>query len=263
MIESEDQTGRKVILNDYPSAIVSVVPSQTELLFDLGLEDKIAGVTKFCVHPAKALNTKTIVGGTKNLNIEKIRSLNPDLILANKEENTREQIEILLSEFPVWVSDVKTLADAKTMINRIGEITGVQNLAKNLTDKISSAFTWLQTSNLRPYVNTCAYLIWHKPMMTIGGDTFIHCLMKLAGFENIFADRKRYPEISEADLVNADPEIIMLSSEPFPFCENHFKYYRSVCPKAKIIIVDGQMFSWYGSRLRYAPEYFLNLYQSI
>jgi ABC-type Fe3+-hydroxamate transport system substrate-binding protein len=260
MITSHDQTGRNIVLKEYPKHIVSVVPSQTELLFDLGLNAEVVGITKFCVHPPEALKTKAIIGGTKNLNTEKIRSLKPDFIIANKEENLRIEIETLASEFPVWVSDIKTLDDALAMIQSIGEITGKVSPAKNLTDGISSAFTQLQTSNLKLEV---AYLIWHRPVMTIGSDTFIHHLLMRCGLENVFATKTRYPEISEKELAEANPELILLSSEPFPFGEKHLQHYQQICPHAKIILVDGQMFSWYGSRLLHAPAYFNSLTNSL
>lgn len=263
MLQTTDQTGREVIIRDYPARIVSVVPSQTELLFDLGLKDKIVGVTKFCVHPAEALKTKTIVGGTKKLNIEKIRSLNPDLILANKEENLRSEIETLAKDFPVWVSDIKTLDDAISMIHSIGELTNKVSDANVLCQKTTAAFAQLSTLNFELQTNRSVYLIWHNPIMTIGSDTFIHHMLHRCGLQNVFSDRTRYPEISAQELAETNPEIILLSSEPFSFREKHIEHYQSICPSAKIILVDGEMFSWYGSRLQYAPEYFHRLINSL
>jgi ABC-type Fe3+-hydroxamate transport system substrate-binding protein len=258
----KDQAGRDVNIPGIPSRIISVVPSQTELLFDLGLNDRIAGITKFCVHPAKGVKEKIKVGGTKNLNIEKIRSLNPDLIIANKEENKRSEIELLMKEFPVWLSDVKTLDDALDIIQTVGELTGKSQEAKKISNTISERFTNLepQTSNLQP-VST-VYLIWHNPIMTVGSDTFISGMMKRCGFKNVFAGRKRYPEITDSQLTDAAPEILLLSSEPFPFRQKHVEHYRGICPDSKILLVDGQMFSWYGSRLQHVPAYFSELIHS-
>ena len=258
-----DQTGRKIILKYYLSRIVSLVPSQTELLFDLGLSNEIVGVTKFCVHPAEALSTKTIVGGTKKLNIEKIRALNPDLILANKEENTREQIEMLAKDFPVWVSDIKTLDDALAMIESVGALTNKVQKANSLMKKITSEFLKIRNPKSEIRNLACAYLIWHNPIMTTGSDTFINDMMQHCGLQNVFSGRDRYPEITAQELSEANPELILLSSEPFPFGEKHFAHYQSICPLSKIILVDGQMFSWYGSRLQYAPEYFFKLVRQI
>ncbi|HLG33682.1 MAG TPA: helical backbone metal receptor [Bacteroidia bacterium] len=263
MHKSTDQTGREIILKDYPSRIVSVVPSQTELLFDLGLGNEVAGVTKFCVHPAEARKTKAIVGGTKKLDIAKIRSINPDLILANKEENLRSEIETLAKEFPVWVSDVKTLDDVISMIHSVGELTNKVSEANVLCQKTTATFAQLSTFNFELRTKRSVYLIWHNPTMTIGSDTFIHHMLELCGLQNVFSGRTRYPEISSQELAEANPELILLSSEPFPFREKHMAHYQSICPSAKIIPVDGQMFSWYGSRLQHAPEYFLQLINSL
>ncbi len=255
----KDQTGRDVHIPRIPSRIVSVVPSQTELLFDLGLNDKIVGITKFCVHPKELVKTKEKIGGTKNLNLEKIRSLKPDLIIANKEENKRSEIELLMKEFPVWISDVKTLDDALEMIQAVGELTGRSEGAQKISTTISNQFTDLQrlTSNVQPL--PAAYLIWHRPMMTAGNDTFINSMIEWCRFKNVFGERKRYPEITESELAEASPKVILLSSEPFPFRQKHVDYYQGICPDAKILLVDGQMFSWYGSRLRHAPGYFAEL----
>jgi ABC-type Fe3+-hydroxamate transport system substrate-binding protein len=256
----KDQTGREVNIPKAPSRIVSVVPSQTELLFDLGLDEKIIGITKFCVHPEEPVKSKIKVGGTKNLNLEKIRSLKPDLIIANKEENKQGEVEELMKDFPVWISNVKTLEDALDMIQSVGKLTGKPNEAQNLVEVISKKFSILNSQFSIPL--PAAYLIWHKPMMTVGSDTFISDLMVRAGFKNVFGDKKRYPEITESQLANAAPQFILLSSEPFPFKQKHILYYHGICPNAKILLADGQMFSWYGSRLRYSPKYFEELFHS-
>jgi ABC-type Fe3+-hydroxamate transport system substrate-binding protein len=258
----KDQTGRDVQIPQIPTRIVSVVPSQTELLFDLGLNERIVGITKFCVHPQKLVSAKMKIGGTKNLDFEKIRALNPDLIIANKEENKRSEVELLMKEFPVWISDIKTLDDALGMIQSVGELTGKAEEAKQISKTISDRFTNLQglTSNVQPI--PAAYLIWHKPIMTVGSDTFISSMMEWCGFKNVFGERKRYPEIKESELANAAPQVILLSSEPFPFRQKHVDYYQGICPGAKILLVDGQMFSWYGSRLQHAPQYFAELIRS-
>jgi ABC-type Fe3+-hydroxamate transport system substrate-binding protein len=256
----KDQTGREVNISKIPTRIVSVVPSQTELLFDLGLNDEIVGVTKFCVHPEQSVKSKIKIGGTKNLNLEKIRLLKPDLIIANKEENKRSEIEELMNDFPVWISDIKTLDDALEMILLVGELTDKQSEAKTISETISIRFSNLksQISNL----TSAAYFIWHKPMMTVGNDTFITHMMECCGFKNVFDNRKRYPELSEGELRDAAPQIILLSSEPFPFSQKHVKHYQGICPHAKILLVDGQMFSWYGSRLQHASAYFGELIHS-
>jgi ABC-type Fe3+-hydroxamate transport system substrate-binding protein len=235
------------------SKIISVVPSQTELLFDLGLNDEVIGITKFCVHPEQWFRTKTRIGGTKKLDIEKIRSLQPDLVIANKEENLESEINAISAFTDVYVSDIETLDDALVMINEVGRLTNKIQKAELINNNIRKAFT-----ELRPLKNiSAAYLIWQNPYMTIGKDTFIHDMMQRCGFENIFAEQDRYPEIT-AEQLNA-AEIILLSSEPFPFKQKHIDKLKTHYPAKKIILVDGEMFSWYGSRLLKAPEYFKNL----
>jgi ABC-type Fe3+-hydroxamate transport system substrate-binding protein len=251
-----DQLGRTVSLPVYPpQRIVSLVPSQTELLADLGLVDRVVGLTKFCVHPASWRKEKTIVGGTKQLHLDQIRQLQPDLIIANQEENDREQVEALAQEFPVWVSKVVDLPTALEMILGVGEATGTRTLAEDLALKIKVSFAGLEDFPLR----SCAYLIWRKPYMVSGGDTFIQAMLDAAGFQNVFGHQDRYPEVSLAELAAADPEWILLSSEPFPFQEKHLAELSAVCPNAEIRLVDGEMFSWYGSRLLRSADYFRTL----
>ncbi len=242
-----------------PKRIVSLVPSQTELLHYLGLEKGTVGITKFCVHPENWFKTKPRVGGTKAVKNNIIHDLKPDLIIANKEENVKEQVELLAKDYPVWVTDVNSLEDALMMIKDIGELTGKQSQANSLTEKISKSFQELsqpQTQNSKPKT---AYLIWRKPYMTIGNDTFINDMLIKCGFENVFVSRKRYPEINIEDLLIANCQLILLSSEPYPFKQKHIDELSDQLPGRKIVLVDGEMFSWYGSRLLHAPGYFKTL----
>lgn len=251
-----DQLGREVRLPKEPTRIVSLVPSQTELLFDLGLDSRVVGITKFCVHPESWFRSKTRVGGTKKLHFDVIESLNPDLILANKEENNQEDIERLAKDFPVWVSDVNDLDSALEMIRSVAEITGKN--AQPLIKEIELGFSELKPIAEKPKT---LYLIWKNPYMAAGTDTFIHNMMS-GGFENACSET-RYPELSEADIQRLNPDLILLSSEPFPFKENHISELKKLLPETEIRLVDGEMFSWYGSRLRMAPNYFSDLIGSI
>jgi ABC-type Fe3+-hydroxamate transport system substrate-binding protein len=257
-----DQLGRKIELSSLPVRIISLVPSQTELLFHLGLTTEVVGITKFCIHPDNWFHTKTRIGGTKNLNIEKIKSLNPDLIIANKEENDRAQIEQLAKEFPVWISDIKNLEDAIKMIMDVGVIINKKNEAEELCSQIKTGFEnyKIHTPNLKP--KTC-YLIWKDPYMTTGGDTFIHDMLQHAGFDNVFADKTRYPQITPEDLHMANCHLLILSSEPYPFQPKHKKDLEKMLPEIKVILADGEMFSWYGSRLLLAPAYFKTLHDEV
>ena len=256
-----DQTGRSVSLSATAQRIISLVHSQTELLFDLGLNKEVIGITKFCIHPDEWFRTKTRIGGTKQLKMDIIHQLQPDLIIANKEENVKEQIEELEKHYPVWISDVNNLADAYEMIDQTGLITNKQQSAHEIINRIKESFSKLETRNSKPA--TC-YLIWQNPYMTAGGDTFIHSMLEAAGFENMYADKTRYPEITidqlqSRSLSGAGCQLLFLSSEPFPFTQKHIDELQPLLPNTSIILVDGEMFSWYGSRMQYAPEYFVRL----
>lgn len=241
-----DQTGREVKIAFPPRRIISLVPSQTELLYELGLEQEVIGITSFCVHPAHWHRDKTRIGGTKRLHLEQIRSLQPDLIIANKEENDRTQVESLMDLCPVWVTDVHDLDSALEMIGQIGNITGRAAQARQLSAHINMAFTDLPQLHTR-----VAYFIWKDPWMVAGGDTFISAMLERFGFENVFRERSRYPAITLEDLQRTDCQLVLLSSEPYPFKATHF----SAFPKHRVQLVDGEMFSWYGSRLLGLPAY--------
>ncbi len=256
-----DQLNRKIELTTSPKRIISLVPSQTELLFDLGLRDEVVGITKFCIHPNEWYKTKTRVGGTKKINFDIIKQLQPDLIIGNKEENEQTFIQELMQRYTVWMSDIYNLKDAYDMITRIGSLVGKQQEAINLKLTIESKFNALnfERSALKPQAKV-AYFIWNKPYMVAGNNTFINEMLAICGFANVFVNKEgRYPEISNEELKAAGPDVILLSSEPFPFAEKHIQQFKDICPNAKILIVDGEMFSWYGSRLLKAPEYFLEL----
>jgi ABC-type Fe3+-hydroxamate transport system substrate-binding protein len=255
-----DQTGKTVSFTSLPQRIISLVPSQTELLFDLGLDEEVTGITKFCIHPDKWYRSKTRVGGTKQINIDTIHQLQPDLIIANKEENVKEQIEELQQYYPVWISDVNNLTDAYEMIEQIGLITNKETIANEITARIKENFSLL-TIHHSPL--TCCYLIWQNPYMTVGGDTFIHSMLQAAGFDNICKYKTRYPEITITELQNLKPGLLFLSSEPYPFQQKHIDELQTHLPDTKIVLVDGEMFSWYGSRLLQAPNYFIKLRQQL
>lgn len=241
--------------------IVCLVPSITELLYFLGLDNQVVGITKFCVHPQVWYKNKTKIGGTKNIQLEKIRQLNPTLIIANKEENVQEQIEAVGSFTHVWLTDVSTMKDALTMIETLGIITNTLPKAKLLVKEINSNFKILSLPPFNATNNKCAYLIWQNPYMTIGGDTYIHNILTLAGFENIFKGKKRYPTTTIAELKAVSPNYLFLSSEPFPFKQKHLQALAKELPNIKIILVNGEMFSWYGSRLLETPKYINEMYK--
>ena len=254
-----DQLGRRVAVPFPPRRIVSLVPSQTELLFDLGLGTKVVGVTKFCLHPAEARTTATVIGGTKNFDFEKIAALKPDLIIGNKEENYQTGIEQLAAKYPVWLSDIGNLSEALNMIQRVGFIVGVKEKADALAAEIAASFASLETAAAAGAPVLVAYFIWRKPYMVAATGTFIDDLLHRAGFANVFAGLSRYPEITSEQLAAAAPQRIFLSSEPYPFGDKHVTEFQQMCPAARIEIVDGELFSWYGSRLRQSAAYFSQL----
>lgn len=247
-----DQLNNSIKLSNYPKRIVSLVPSQSELLWDLGLKDELVGITKFCIHPAEMFNSVTRVGGTKALDVEKIRSLHPDLIIGNKEENEKSQIELLSKEFNVWMSDINNLSEAIQAIELIGNLTHKEEKAQMIVQDIKRSFEIL------PQVNkSVLYFIWKNPYMAVGKNTFIGDLLCRLGLKNALQDAKlRYPELSIDEIKNLNPEFIFLSSEPYPFQEKHQKEFQELVPNTQIILVDGEMFSWYGSRLQYSAQYF-------
>jgi len=251
-----DQLGREVTVNSPPKRIVSLVPSITELLYHLGLGNEVKGITKFCVYPEEKQNNLVEVGGTKNFKMDKIHQISPDLILANKEENYIEGIQELEKKYPVWVSDVNTFDDALDMISSIGEMTGKVTNATSLVAEIQRR--WEMTKNA--YTTSVLYLIWHKPSMVAGNNTFINSVLDYLGFTNVAVKYDRYPALNSEKLAALNPEYVFLSSEPFPFKEKHLAFYQTIFPKSKIILVDGEMFSWYGNRMLYAADYFKNLF---
>lgn len=258
-----DQLGTTHSFEITPKRIVSLVPSQTELLFDLGLEENIVGITKFCVHPYHLKPTKKIVGGTKQVNYDKIRELEPDIIICNKEENTKEIVEELQKICPVWVTDIFTIEDNFQMISDFGQLFDRRTEARKWNDKLTFALGEFQIFIATIPVKKVAYFIWKKPYMVAGSGTFINELLKLNHFENIFSSQERYPEIELETLEDENLDLILLSSEPYPFkTEDGYEIVRN-SNNAKAILVDGEMFSWYGSRLLKALNYFKFLHNSI
>jgi ABC-type Fe3+-hydroxamate transport system substrate-binding protein len=254
-----DQLNREIVLPAFPKRIISIVPSQTELLFFMGLDAEVVGVTKFCIHPANKVGNKAKIGGTKQLNLKAIHQLQPDLIIANKEENERSQVEELMKHYPVWVSDICDLPSALQMIYGIGKITGRVEAALQINRNIQKGFDAL----LKPKAALrIVYFIWRKPYMVAGEGTFIDSMMKLCGLKNVLS-KSRYPEITVDELILLEPELVLLSSEPYPFTQKHVAELKTLLPNAKVILVDGEMFSWYGSRLLEAPGYFSRLLESL
>lgn len=248
-----DQLGHSVFLEKVPRRIISLVPSQTELLVDLGLEENIVGVTKFCIHPSHIKKEKTIVGGTKTYHFDIIQKLQPDLIIGNKEENDREGIERLQENYPVWMSDISTIDESIQMIGMLGDLLGVEQKAFEIAERVKK-----DLGEYLPNKGTAVYLIWNDPVMVAGKDTFIDEMMAVSGFENLMKD-SRYPVLTLQELKDLAPEFLLLSSEPFPFKERHLSFFQQELPDSRIMLVDGELFSWYGTRLLESRKYFESL----
>ena len=241
-----DQLNNKIKLNTTPKRIISIVPSQSEFLWQIGIRTQLIGITKFCIHPKEMFNKIERIGGTKKLNINKIRSLKPDLIIANKEENNQQEIEFLQKEFNVWISDIYNFNDAFYMMKKLSVILNKESETQKLITTIKAS--------LKPIKNifkniTVAYFIWNKPYMVAANNTYINFVLNYLGLKNTAHNLQRYPEVNEVILKKINPNICFLSSEPYPFKQKHIIELQQILPASKIIIVDGEVFSWYGSRI--------------
>ena len=258
-MEFKDQLNRLIIIHKTPLRIISLVPSQTELLCDLGLEASLVGVTKFCIHPDHIKRKATIVGGTKQIHFDKIEALNPDIVLCNKEENTKEIVAFCENICAVHVSDVANIEDSIQLIKQYGAIFNVSQKANFITQQIKSEFECFNTFIKDKMKLKTVYFIWKSPWMVVGNQTFINSLLNLCHFSNYFEALDRYPEIDLNNHTYDDVDLVLLSSEPYPFKERHKIDLQEKFPNAKLLIVDGEMFSWYGSRLIKAFRYFTSL----
>ena len=256
-MDFKDQMNNTIRLHEYPRRIVSLVPSQTELLFDLGLEDEIVGVTQFCIYPREKVYKRVKIGGPKKFRFEVIDKIQPDLIIGNKEENYLKGILRLQEKYPVWMSDIVTLEDALLMIRGVGQLV---NRAENANQIISEIKARMDRLKNYPLMKV-AYFIWKNPYIVAGGDTFITNMLHKCGFINLFSKTSRYPKITLDQI--GETEVILLSSEPYPFNHEDVVFFRRNFPNHSVFLVDGTMFSWYGSRLKYAAAYYRTLREGI
>lgn len=251
----KDQLGNSIHIKQIPKRIISLVPSQTELVVDLGMRKSLVGITKFCVHPKSLKSEVKMVGGTKSVHLDKIEALQPDLILCNKEENTPEMVKALQQIAEVHVADVTTFSDAYQLISDYGKIFQQQEKAEELVADIQNQFTELRAIQQNNQPQKVAYFIWKNPWMVAANHTFINSVLNELGLENVFAHLERYPEVDLQNLPETD--WIFLSSEPFPFKKDDFSAF--VDKRLKLEIVDGESFSWFGSRMKKTSPYFKEL----
>lgn len=240
----QDMMGRNLVLPNKPKRIISLVPSISESLHAFGLEDEVIGITKFCVHPESWFRSKTRIGGTKNPKLDLIRELQPDLIIANKEENRKEDLDLLTPDFPVYISDVNTLDDNQVLLEFLEHIGNKKRNSIPLTPPF-------------PTLNKQAlYLIWKGPWMGVAKDTYVNAVLDHCGLGNALAKQSRYPIIEDADWENLNPDYLFYSSEPFPFKAKDMAELKEKFPDAKHLLVDGEMFSWFGTRVSETFSYF-------
>ncbi|MCZ8541698.1 helical backbone metal receptor [Psychrobacillus sp. FSL K6-2365] len=253
--ELTDHLGRKVVLPESPKRIISICPAITETLFSLGLEKEIVGRTKYCIFPKGIVDQVQIVGGTKEINFEKVKEIQPDLIFAEKEENTEEIVLELEKIAPVFVLEVKSIQNAYRFITTLGEVTATTMTAKLLLTACQKSFQSIKSREN----GKATYVIWRKPYMVVGGTTYINDVLQVMGFENPFTNEEsRYPTVTNEQLTNANLDKLFLASEPFPFQQKHLAEFQAFLPNTEIILVDGEMF-WYGSRMLVAGEYLAEL----
>lgn len=227
-----------------PQRVISLVPSLTEYLFDLGMAERLVGRTRFCIHPKSQVDAIPHFGGTKNPKIEAIRKAQPDLVILNKEENRREDVEAITTFAPILLSDIATIEQALEAMMEIGEAVGRAAQAGEIVAKIRSTIPRKES-----YVPMrAAYLIWRRPWMAAGKETYIDDMMAHFGLMNV-AEEPRYPVLELEFLAEQKPELILLSSEPYPFKEKHIAELEAACPGSRVMLVDGEWFSWYGSRM--------------
>lgn len=260
-LEIVDHLGRKITLLQPPQRIISLCPSQTSTLYALGIGERVVGRTRFCIHPKPEVDMAIQVGGTKEVKMDRIRMLKPDLIIGEKEENTKEMIAELEKKFPVFVTDVRDHNSARKMILDLGILTSSESEAKSIVAQVDASMA--QIEELKPK-QTCLYFIWKDPWMVAGADTFIDSMLEKCGFVNLGKSLSgRYPMLEKKDLLPENPSVVLLSSEPYPFKSTHLAEIRSIFPNSVIKIVDGEAFSWYGSNMVGVEKYLNVLLQEI
>jgi iron complex transport system substrate-binding protein len=247
--------------------IVSLCPSYTELVFDLGRGDDLVGITEWCVHPADRVGAIEKVGGTKNPKVERIVELSPDVVLMNDEENRLADAEALRAAgVPVLATFPKDCAGTAEMVRTVGAALERPGEAESIARDIEARAARVRSeSRGRPPVRF-AYLIWRKPWMSVNADTFAHALLAQAGGQNVFEGRaERYPEVTLEELALANPDLVLLCTEPFPFQAKHADELalETGIARERFRIADGEYLSWHGSRTPAGIDYAAGLIASV
>ena len=228
--------------------LVSLCPSLTELVFDLGAGDSLVGRTKFCVHPADRVEMVEKVGGTKNPKIDRIIELAPDLVLMREEENRAEDAAARTGAgIRVHTSMPTTAAETAAMVRAIGMAIQRSREAEPIAADIERRADRVRRDAVRYPPMRYACLIWREPIMTLNDDTFIAGLLALPG----------YPTITPSELHEADPLLVLLPNEPFPFQRKHGDELAELSrlPRERFHLVDGELLSWHGSRTPRGIDY--------
>jgi ABC-type Fe3+-hydroxamate transport system substrate-binding protein len=249
----KDALDRSIDVTDVPCRVISLIPSITESLFELGLGDRIVGVSQFCTQPLDRVDQKPRVGGQKNPDHDKIAALQPDLIILNVEENRREDIELLNARYRTFVTFPRRFRDSIGLLEDLGRIFDCPDTVQPFIDAIRVPVESRQRFR-------ALYLIWRKPWMSVNRDTYIHDVLSTFGLDNVCAEREpRYPEITPDDVAAMDPDVILLPDEPFRFRERHrsevLQWPVRACRNGRVFLVDGSYFCWYGTRAARTADY--------
>lgn len=239
--------------------IVSLVPSITELLCDLGLAGRLVGRTGFCIHPATTVATIPKVGGTKDVNIDKIRQLAPTHLVVNIDENEKPTVDLLAQFVPhVVVTHPLVPEDNLALARLVGGVFGADEAAASWCEAFGRELAALRALPPAP-ARTVLYCIWKDPWMTVSADTYIGAMLHELGWQvaPLAQDGSRYPRFAWSQELVDQLDAVLLSSEPYRFTEEHADALERQIGKP-VLLVDGEMMSWYGSRalagVRYLRE---------
>jgi ABC-type Fe3+-hydroxamate transport system substrate-binding protein len=248
-----DDLGFRLELKSPPRRIISLVPSWTETLFAMGLGNEVVGVTKFCVEPAAAVASVEKIGGTKNPDLRAIARLEPDFVIANAEENRREDVEKIREQgAAVFTTYPKTIPGAVESILKLGTALGKESEANAMAREIVRNVSGIEASvgvwSKLPFRVFCP--IWKNPWMGFNADTYAHDVLRMLGFNNIFASAgERYPTTTLAEAIERKPDIVLLPDEPYEFKDRDIEELKKVLPPGlarRVMIVSGRDLHWYG-----------------